>query len=57
MARGEHLMRADRRFATGGGLAARLVAPAIGRVLDQIDPALEHGGIDVTLLPAVGARR
>ena len=49
MARGEHLVRADRRFATGGGLIARLVAPAIGRVLDQIDPALEHGGIDVTL--------
>lgn len=49
MARGEHLVRADRRFATGGGLVAHLVAPAIGRVLDQIDPRLEHGGIDVTL--------
>ena len=49
MARGEHLVRADRRFATGGGLIARLTAPAIGKLLDQIDPRLERGGIDVTL--------
>ncbi len=47
--RGDHLVRADRRFATGGGLLARLVAPAIGKLLDRIDPGLEHGGIDVTL--------
>src|SRR6476661_798733 len=47
--RGEHLLRADRGFATGGGLLARLTAPAIERVLDQIDRRLEHGGIDATL--------
>ena len=47
--RGEHLLRADRRFATGGGLLARLSAPAITRLLDQIDPRLEVGGLDATL--------
>jgi cyclopropane-fatty-acyl-phospholipid synthase len=45
--RGEHLVRADRRFATGGGLVARLTAPAIDRVLDQIDRRLERGGLEV----------
>jgi len=34
-ARGEHLVHADRRFATGGGVVARLLAPAFGRVLDE----------------------
>ena len=48
MARGEHLVRADRRFATGGGMLARLVAPAFSRVLGAIDRKLEHGGLDVT---------
>ena len=43
--RGDHLVRADRRFATGGGLIARLSAPAITRVLDQIDRRLECGGL------------
>ena len=38
--RGEHLVRADRGFATGGGLLARLTAPAISKVLDQIDRRL-----------------
>jgi cyclopropane-fatty-acyl-phospholipid synthase len=47
--RGEHLVRADRRFATGGGLVARLCAPAIARVLDEIDRQLKIGGIDATL--------
>ena len=47
--RGEHLVRADRRFATGGGLVARLSAPAITRVLDEIDKRLKVGGIDATL--------
>jgi cyclopropane-fatty-acyl-phospholipid synthase len=47
--RGEHLVRADRRFATGGGVVARLTAPAIERVLDQIDRRLQHGGIETTL--------
>jgi cyclopropane-fatty-acyl-phospholipid synthase len=47
--RGDHLVRADRRFATGGGLLAHLIAPVISRVLDQIGRRLEHGGIEVTL--------
>lgn len=47
--RGEHLVRADRRFATGGGMVARLSAPAITRVLDRIDRSLGAGGIDATL--------
>jgi cyclopropane-fatty-acyl-phospholipid synthase len=54
--RGEHLVKADRRFAVGGGLFARLVSPAVGRVLDQLDSRLPHGGIDVTL-PNGGRRR
>ncbi|MEO5772624.1 MAG: cyclopropane-fatty-acyl-phospholipid synthase family protein [Sphingomicrobium sp.] len=49
MGRGEHLVRADRGFATGGGLLARLLAPAWSRVLDQIDQRLKVGGIDITL--------
>ncbi|HET9813817.1 MAG TPA: cyclopropane-fatty-acyl-phospholipid synthase family protein [Sphingomicrobium sp.] len=47
--RGEHLVRADRRFATGGGLVARLAAPAFSKVLDEIDERLACGGIRLTL--------
>jgi len=47
--RGEHLVRADRRFATGGGALARLAAPAFSRILDQIDRRLASGGLDVTV--------
>jgi cyclopropane-fatty-acyl-phospholipid synthase len=47
MARGEHLVRADRGFATGGGMLARLIAPAFSRVLDAVDRRLDHGGLDV----------
>jgi cyclopropane-fatty-acyl-phospholipid synthase len=47
--RGEHLLRADRGFATGGGSLARLIAPAFAKVLDQIDRRLVKGGIDATL--------
>ncbi|MGE5562191.1 MAG: class I SAM-dependent methyltransferase [Bacillota bacterium] len=47
--RGEHLVRADRRFATGGGLLARLTAPAIDRLLDEIHRRLRIGGLEVTL--------
>jgi cyclopropane-fatty-acyl-phospholipid synthase len=53
--RGEHLVRADRRFATGGGILAHLAAPAFSRVLDEIDPRLACGGIEA-VLPG-GARR
>jgi len=48
MARGEHLVRADRGFATGGGMLARLVAPAFSRVLSAVGRRLDHGGLDVT---------
>jgi cyclopropane-fatty-acyl-phospholipid synthase len=47
--RGAHLVHGDRGFTTGGGLIARLLAPAIRGVLDRIDRRLERGGIDVTL--------
>jgi cyclopropane-fatty-acyl-phospholipid synthase len=54
--RGEHLVHADRGFATGGGLLARLTAPAFAKVLDQIDHRLALGGIETTL-PNGGKRR
>jgi cyclopropane-fatty-acyl-phospholipid synthase len=47
--RGHHLVRADRRFATGGGFIGRLAAPAFARVLDQLHERLVTGGIEVTL--------
>ena len=47
--RGEHLLRADRGFATGGGTLARLIAPAFAKVLEQIDRRLFSGGIEATL--------
>ena len=47
--RGEHLVRADRGFATGGGLLAQLTAPAYSKVLGEIDRRLAIGGIEATL--------
>ncbi|MEA3081879.1 MAG: cyclopropane-fatty-acyl-phospholipid synthase [Sphingomonadales bacterium] len=47
--RGEHLVRADRGFATGGGLIARFTVPAFSKVLDQIDARLACGGIEAIL--------
>jgi cyclopropane-fatty-acyl-phospholipid synthase len=47
--RGEHLLHADRRFATGGGLIARFTAPAFSKVLDEIDRKLAIGGIEAML--------
>jgi cyclopropane-fatty-acyl-phospholipid synthase len=47
--RGEHLVHADRRFATGGGLLARLTVPAISKVLHEIDRRLTCGGIELVL--------
>lgn len=47
--RGEHLVRADRGFATGGGIVAQLVAPAFSKVLGEIDARLVRGGIEATL--------
>jgi cyclopropane-fatty-acyl-phospholipid synthase len=54
--RGEHLLRADRRFATGGGAMARLTAPALAKVLDEIERRLAVGGIEV-FLPGGAHRR
>ena len=47
--RGDHLVRADRRFVTGGGLIARLAAPAFAGILEQLDQRLLVGGIHGTL--------
>ena len=47
--RGDHLLRADRRFATGAGLFGRLVAPSFARMVDQLDRRLRNGGIEATL--------
>jgi cyclopropane-fatty-acyl-phospholipid synthase len=47
--RGEHLVRADRVFATGGGALARAVSPAFSKVFDQIEKRLTVGGLNVTL--------
>ena len=47
--RGSHLVRADRRFATGAGIVGRIAAPAFATVLDRLDERLELGGIEATL--------
>jgi len=47
--RGRHLVAADRRFATGGGLLAHLLSGSFARILDRIDRGLEQGGIEATL--------
>jgi cyclopropane-fatty-acyl-phospholipid synthase len=47
--RGRHLVSADRGFATGGGVLARLAGGSFHRVLDRIDAGLAEGGIDATL--------
>jgi len=47
--RGEHLVRADRRFATGAGLLGRFAAPGFSRVLDHLHERLEKGGIEASL--------
>ena len=47
--RGKHLVAADRVFATGGGLLARLFGGGFHRILDRIDAGLLEGAIDATL--------
>ena len=47
--RGEHLVKADRGFAVGGGLVARLATPAFAKLLDQLHARLARGGINATL--------
>ena len=47
--RGRHLIAADRRFATGGGLVARLTTGGVHKILDGIDRGLDAGTVEVTL--------
>ncbi|MFC7499441.1 class I SAM-dependent methyltransferase [Enterovirga sp. GCM10030262] len=47
--RGRHLVAADRGFATGGGLLARLFGGGFHKILDRMDAGLIEGGIDSTL--------
>ncbi len=47
--RGRHLVAADRRFATGGGLLAYLLSGSFSRILRRIDRGLEQGAIEGVL--------
>ncbi|MGZ8298777.1 MAG: SAM-dependent methyltransferase, partial [Allosphingosinicella sp.] len=47
--RGRHLVAADRRFATGGGLLAHLLSGSFSRILRRIDRGLERGAIEAVL--------
>jgi cyclopropane-fatty-acyl-phospholipid synthase len=47
--RGEHLLRADRGFATGGGTFAWWISPAFDRLINELDRRIERGGLDATL--------
>jgi cyclopropane-fatty-acyl-phospholipid synthase len=47
--RGAHLVSADRGFATGGGVVARLMGGSFRRVIDRVDAGLRVGAIDATL--------
>jgi cyclopropane-fatty-acyl-phospholipid synthase len=54
--RGQHLLSADKRFATGGGLVARAVAPLFAGLVNQLHERIRIGGIDGTI-PDGTARR
>jgi cyclopropane-fatty-acyl-phospholipid synthase len=47
--RGEHLLRADRGFATGGGTLAWWISPAFDRLINELDRRIERGGLEATL--------
>jgi len=47
--RGRHLVKADRRFATGSSWIARLLSPGFQHLLDMIDKGLVEGAIEATL--------
>lgn len=47
--RGRHLTSADRRFATGSGWMAHLLAPGFRSLLDRIDHGIAEGAIDAIL--------
>ena len=59
--RGTHLVAADRGFATGGGLLARLSAGGFSHILDRIDRGIAEGRLEATLpdgrLRILGGRR
>jgi cyclopropane-fatty-acyl-phospholipid synthase len=46
--RGNHLVAADRRLATGGGIAARLFAGGFDKLVDRIDAGIVEGRLDAT---------
>ena len=47
--RGQHLLSADKRFATGGGLVARAVAPLFAGLIHRLHERIRLGGIDGTI--------
>jgi cyclopropane-fatty-acyl-phospholipid synthase len=47
--RGEHLVRADRGFATGGGTLAWWISPAFDRLIAELDKRIERGGLEASL--------
>src|SRR4051794_25847023 len=47
--RGEHLLRADRGFATGGGTLAWWISPAFDRLINELGRRIERGGLEATL--------
>jgi cyclopropane-fatty-acyl-phospholipid synthase len=47
--RGRHLVAADRGFATGTGLVARLFAGGFSRILDRLDAGIVEGTLEATL--------
>jgi cyclopropane-fatty-acyl-phospholipid synthase len=59
--RGRHFIAADRRFATGGGLMARLFAGGFNTLLERIDAGVAEGSMEVRLpdgsLRQFGGRR
>jgi len=47
--RGRHLVAADRSFATGGGLFARITAGGFHKLIDRVDSGLLEGSIHLSL--------
>src|SRR3546814_15451286 len=47
--RGRHLLTADRRFSTGGGLLSRIAGTGAKRLLARIDAGLDRGSIKLLL--------
>ncbi|WP_347718334.1 cyclopropane-fatty-acyl-phospholipid synthase family protein [Sphingomonas sp.] len=44
--RGQHLLSADKRFATGGGFVARVIAPLFAPLVNQLHDRIRLGGIE-----------